>query len=97
MKLLYYIFYCILFIIVFQVTHCMVDMASSTVFGFGPLSTRRTSRPGSMCREGQLSCEGTGAQVLWGVAEGAGIVQSGEENAQGRPHSSLQLLERRLW
>jgi len=30
-------------------------------------------------REGQQSCEGSGAQVLWGVAEETGIVQSGEE------------------
>ena len=40
---------------------------------------------------------GFGTQVLWGVAEGTGIVQSGEEEAQGRPHCSLQLPERRLW
>ena len=89
MKLLYYIFYCILFIIVFQVTHCMVDMASSTVFGFGPLNTREILRPWSMSREGHQSCKGSGAQVLWGVAEGDWIVQSGEEEAQGRPYCSL--------
>jgi len=44
-----------------------------------------------------LECIQRQATELWGVAEGAGIVQSGEEKAQGRPHSSLQLLERRLW
>ena len=26
-----------------------------------------------MSREGQQSCEGSGAQVLWGTAEGTGI------------------------
>jgi len=31
------------------------------------------------------SCERSGAQVLWGVAEGAGVVQSGEEEARGDP------------
>ena len=38
-----------------------------------------------MSREGQQRCEGSGPQVLWGVAEETGIVQSGEE-AQGRPY-----------
>ena len=33
--------------------------------------------------------EGSGAQALGGVAEEAGIVESGEEEAQGRPHCSL--------
>ena len=36
-----------------------------------------------MCREGQLSCEGTEAQVLWGVAEGAGVAQSGVQMPRG--------------
>jgi len=36
-------------------------------------------------REGQRKCEGSGAQILWGTAEGTGIVQSGEEEALGRP------------
>jgi len=39
---------------------------------------------------------GSGAQVLWGVAKGTGIVQSGEEEPQRRPSPSLQLPERRL-
>jgi len=33
--------------------------------------------------------------VLRGAAEGTGIVQSGGEEAQGRPHCALQLPERR--
>ena len=33
--------------------------------------------------KGQQSHEGSGAQVLWGAAEGTGVVQSGEEEAQG--------------
>jgi len=45
----------------------------------------------------QQRCEGSVAEVLWGAAEGTGIVQSGEEEAQGRPCSSLHLPERRLW
>ena len=47
-------------------------------------------------REVQQSCKGSGAQVLWGVTDGTGIVQSAEEEAQGRPYHSLQLPERRL-
>jgi len=35
--------------------------------------------------------EGSGVQILWGAAEGAGIVQTGEEEA--RPHYTLQLPE----
>ena len=49
-----------------------------------------------MSGEGQQSCDGSGAEVLGGVAEGTGIVWSGEEEAQGRPYCSLQLLGRRL-
>ena len=44
--------------------------------------------------EGQRSCEGSGAQVLWGVAEGTGIVKPGEEEAQGTRYGSLQLPDR---
>ena len=40
---------------------------------------RRATNPG----------EGSGAQALRGAAEGAGIVQSREEEAQGRPYCSL--------
>jgi len=36
------------------------------------------------------------AQVLWEVAEGTGVVQPGEKEAEGRPAHSLQLSERRL-
>ena len=50
-----------------------------------------------MSRDGQQSYEGSGAQVLWGVAEGTGNVQSGEEEALGRPYFSLQQSEQRLW
>ena len=45
-----------------------------------------------MSTEGQRGCEGSGAHVLWAAAEGAGIVQSGEEEA----HCTLQLPEGRL-
>ena len=66
-------------------------------FSLGPLTTGKTWRPWSVFREGQQSCEGSGAQILWGAAEGTGIVQSGEEEAQRSPYCSLQLPERRLW
>jgi len=33
--------------------------------------------------EGQCSCEGSEAQVLWGVVEGTGVVQSEEEELRG--------------
>lgn len=39
----------------------------------------------------------SGAQDLWGVAKGTGIVKSGVEEAQERLCSSLQLPERKLW
>jgi len=47
-------------------------------------------------KEGQQSCE-VWSTGLMGAAEGAEIVQCGEEEAQGRPDRSLQLPERRLW
>jgi len=37
------------------------------------------------------ACEGSGEQVLRGAAEGAEVVQPGEEEAQGRPYRSLQV------
>lgn len=53
----------------------------------------------SVSGEGQWR-EGSGAHVLWGEAEGTGIVQFGEEQrrslVQGRHYCSLLLLERRL-
>jgi len=36
-----------------------------------------------MSRKRQQSRKEIGAQVLWGVAVGNGIIQSGEEKAQG--------------
>ena len=50
-----------------------------------------------MPREGQRSCEGFGTQLLRGEAEGTGIFQAGDEEAQGRHYRSLQLPGRRLW
>jgi len=50
-----------------------------------------------MCPEkGNKTGEGSGAQILGEVAEGAGIVQSGEEEAQGRRYCTLQLPGGRL-
>lgn len=51
-----------------------------------------------MCPEkGKKAGEGSGAQALRNVATGTEIVQSGEKEAQRRPHSSLQSPEMRLW
>jgi len=44
-----------------------------------------------------MGFEGSGAQILCGAAEGSGMGQSEEEEAQGRPHRSVQLPDRRLW
>ena len=49
--------------------------------------------PWSMSRDGQWSCAGSGVHILKGTAEGTGMTQSGEEEAQGRPYCSLQLLK----
>jgi len=72
------------------------DCTSCAAFSVGSLITRKTSRPCSVFREVEQSCEESGAQVLWGVAEGTGIVRSGEKEPQGRPYCSLQLPEGRL-
>jgi len=51
---------------------------------------------GQGCPEpGSQAGEGAAEQVLWGAAEGAGAAQAGEEEAEGRPHRSLQLPDRR--
>ena len=39
--------------------------------------------------KGKKAGEGSGEQILRGVAEGAEIVQPGEEEAQGRPYRFL--------
>jgi len=56
------------------------------VLSLGPLTARKTSRPGACPEKGNKADEGSGAQGLRGVAEGAGIVQS------GRPPSGETLL-----
>jgi len=40
--------------------------------------------------------EGSRERVLRRMAEGTGVVQSGEEESEGRPSCSLQLPERRV-
>ena len=50
-----------------------------------------------MCpMKGNEESKGAGAQVLRRVAGETGIVQSGEEEDQGRPYSSLQVPEMKL-
>ena len=63
------------------------------MFSFGALTTRMTLKHWSVPREGQQSHEGSGTQAFWELSEETGIVWSGEEKAQGRPYSSLQLPE----
>ena len=55
----------------------------------GPSLQERHRGPGACSEKGNKAGEGSGAQILWGVAEGAGVVQSGEEKAQGRHYCSL--------
>jgi len=45
---------------------------------------------------GNEAHEKSGPQALCGAAEVTGIVQSEEEEAQGRPYCSVPLPERRL-
>ena len=66
------------------------------MFSFGSFTTRH--RGARACSEnGNKVGERSGAQVLWGAADGTGIVHSGEEKAQGMPYSSVQLHGRSLW
>lgn len=66
------------------------------MFGFGPLTARKIQSYWNVFRKEQEDGEGTRKQNIGGVAEGTGTVYSGEEEAEGRPHRSLQLPERRL-
>ena len=51
---------------------------------------------GVCSNKGSEAGEGSGEQILQGAAEGAGAVQSGEEEAEGGPYRSLQLPDRRV-
>jgi len=51
---------------------------------------------GACPEKGSEAGEGSGEEVLWGAAGGAGAVQSGEEEAEGRPSCSLQLPDKRV-
>ena len=53
---------------------------------FGHLSTRETLRPWRVSKDVQQSSEGSGAHVLWGAAEGTGIVQSRETGLLSTSH-----------
>ena len=48
-------------------------------------------------KKGNETGEESGAQVAWGAAEGTGMVQSGEEEAQRRTYYFLQVPEKRFW
>jgi len=69
---------------------------SSAALSSGPLTPSRTWRGWSVARAGQPGWGGAGGeQVPGGAAEGAGAAPSGEEEAEGGPHGSLQLPDRR--
>jgi len=54
------------------------------------LSNKQAPRTGRQrATKGNKAGERSGAQALWRAAEGAGVVQAREEEAQGRPYSSL--------
>ena len=55
----------------------------------GPLLQERLQGHGA-CPEKDSETEGSGAQALWQAAERAGIVWSGEEEAQKAHYHSLQ-------
>ena len=55
----------------------------------GPSLQERHRGPGTCSEEGNKAGEGSGARTLLGAAERAGIVQSGEEEAQGRSYCCL--------
>ena len=48
-------------------------------------------------QKGSEAVKGLEHKVLQRAAEGTGMIQPGEEEAQGRLYCSLQLPERRLW
>jgi len=62
----------------------------------GPSLQERHQGPEACPEKVNKAGKGSGAQVLWGATERTEIVQSAEENAEGRPHHSLQLPEERL-
>ena len=62
-----------------------------------PAAQERHWSPGACSEKDSEAGERSGVQVLWGMTEGTGIVQSGEEEASGRSYCSLQLSEARLW
>jgi len=61
----------------------------------GPPLQERHQGPGA-CPEKEMELREIWSIVLWGAAEGTGMVLSREEEAQGRLHHSLQLPKRRL-
>ena len=63
-----------------RILHVVLE-TTSCVLLLGPSLQERHRGPGACS-------EGSGAQVLWGAAERAGIAQSGEDEAQGRPELS---------
>ena len=62
----------------------------------GPSLPEGHGGAGACPEKGNEAGEGSGEQVRWGAAEGTGVVQSGEEEAEGEPYRTLQLPERRV-
>jgi len=65
------------------------------VFSLGPSLQEGHWGAGAYPEKSNEAGEGSGEQVTCGAAERTGV-QSGEEEAEGRPYRSLQLPERRL-
>jgi len=80
-----------------QNTHVLIHFVKRVQCSvLGPSVQERHWGAGVCPGEGNEAGEGSREQISCGVAEGAGAVQSGEEEAEGGRHCSLQLPERRL-
>ena len=59
----------------------------------GPQNKKDVKFFGAGLEEGNKDDQCTGVPLLYIKAEGAGLVQAGEEKATGRPHCSIPVLE----
>jgi len=71
----------------------LVRPPGSPVSSSGALGTGQTWSCWNGSRGGHKNDQRTGAPLLGGKAERVGVVQPGEEKAEGRPYSSLPVLK----